>query len=74
MAFDSAPNHVKANSNGGRINVSLPDDGTAYRVGAHTNGGSTNVGIRTDPASIRTIDVETNGGDIDVLYAAPGQA
>jgi hypothetical protein len=56
------------------ISVKLPDDGNAYRVGTHTNGGSTNVGIRTDPASKRTIDVETNGGNIDVRYATAGKA
>ena len=74
MAFDSAPHHIKASSNGGRVSVKLPDDGNAYRVGTHTNGGSTKVGVRTDPASTRTIDVETNGGNIDVGYAAAGKA
>ena len=74
LAFDSAPSHIKASSNGGSINVRLPDDGSAYRVGTHTNGGSTNVGIRTDPASKQTIDVETNGGNIDVRYAMAGKA
>ena len=71
MAFDTAPHHVSADSNGGHINIRLPDDGDAYRVGTHSNGGSTNVGIRTDPTSDRTIDAETNGGNIDILYGPP---
>jgi hypothetical protein len=74
MAFDAAPHRVDAGSNGGHIKIVVPDDNTGYRVDTHTNGGSTNVGIRTDPASDRTITVETNGGDIDVLYAADGGA
>lgn len=68
MVFAAAPHHVEADSNGGRISISLPDDDSGYRVDTHTNGGSTNVAIRTDPASDRTIRVETNGGDIDVRY------
>jgi Putative adhesin len=74
MSFDAAPHHVKAEANGGHINITVPDDNAGYRVDTHTNGGSTNVGIRTDPASERTIAVETNGGDIDVRYPAEGGA
>ncbi|MGZ4740099.1 MAG: hypothetical protein ACXVLM_12895 [Ilumatobacteraceae bacterium] len=74
IAFDTAPHHVSADSNGGNINIRVPDDGNAYRVGTHTNGGSTNVGVRSDPRSTRTIDVETNGGSIDILYGPAGNA
>jgi Putative adhesin len=69
MSFDAAPQHVRADANGGHINIMVPDDITGYNVDAHTNGGSTDVGIRTDPTSDRTITVETNGGDIDIRYA-----
>ena len=74
MVFAAAPHHVKAESNGGHISISVPDDSTGYRVDTHTNGGSTNVAIRTDPASDRTIKVETNGGNIDVRYTSDGTA
>ena len=74
LAFDAAPHHVKADANGGHINVVVPDDQSGYRVHTDTNGGSTNVGVRTDPTSDRTITVETNGGDIDVRYADDGGA
>jgi hypothetical protein len=69
MSFDAAPHHVRAVSNGGHINIKVPDDTAGYKIDAHTNGGSTKVGIRTDPASDRTIKVETNGGNIDIRYA-----
>lgn len=72
MAFAAAPHHVRAESNGGSVNIKVPDDSTGYRVSTHTNGGSTDVAIRTDPTSDRTITVETNGGNIDVHYATNG--
>jgi hypothetical protein len=74
MSFDAAPHHIKAEANGGHINITVPNDSVGYVVDTHTNGGSTNVGIRTDPASDRTITVETNGGDIDVHYPADAGA
>jgi hypothetical protein len=68
MQFASAPRTVKAETNGGKIVIALPNDADGYRVDAEAEGGSTHVGIRTDPASERLIDVHANGGNISVGY------
>jgi len=68
MQFGSAPHTIKADVNGGRVVVEIPDDGTAYRVDADAEGGSARIGVRTDPSADRAIDVHANGGDVAVRY------
>jgi hypothetical protein len=63
-----APISVIASSNGGDVEIVLPDTTDAYRVDVTSNGGSTSADVRTDPASDRTITASSNGGDVVVRY------
>jgi hypothetical protein len=68
LGFASAPKHVKAKADGGRIVIAVPDDGQAYLVNAKSDGGSTKVDVRTDPSSDHVIDAHVSGGNVVVEY------
>lgn len=75
LRFGAAPHKVKADVNGGRAIVEVPEDTTAYRVHATADGGSAHVDVRTDPSSDRVIDLHASGGNVAVRYltdATPG--
>lgn len=62
LEFAAAPTTVVATSNNGRVEVVVPNDGTAYRVDVRSNNGSENVDVPTDPTSGRSITLRTNNG------------
>ena len=68
MRFAAAPHKVKADVNGGRAVVEVPDDGTAYRIDADAEGGSSHGDGRSDPSAQRSIDLHASGGNVSVRY------
>lgn len=68
LTFAQPPDAITATADNGRVEVVLPDTEDTYRVRADTDEGSTDVGIRTDPASNRTIDIDSDNGDVTVRY------
>ncbi len=60
---------VQASSSAGSVDVTVPDDATAYRVDARTSAGSRRIDVRTDPASARLISVSSSAGSVRVAYA-----
>ena len=53
-----------ATSDNGRVEVVVPDDGTAYRVDLRSDNGSETIEVPTDPASTRSITVRTDNGSV----------
>lgn len=71
LEFAVAPVTVEATTNNGSVEVVVPDTGESYRVSAETRNGSRNVDdIRTDPASDRSITLQTDNGSV-TARAAP---
>lgn len=68
VSLVSPPQLVNANSDNGDVDVILPDTGDAYRVDLTTGNGDTVSAVRTDPASQRSIVLETDHGDVTVRY------
>ncbi|MFV0307861.1 MAG: hypothetical protein ACK5OX_08980 [Desertimonas sp.] len=64
LAFDAAPDSVRATSNNGGVDVVVPDDGTAYRAALHTDHGSETLDVPTDPASTHSLYLETDNGSV----------
>jgi hypothetical protein len=62
LEFDAAPTTVLATSSNGRVEVVVPNDGTAYRVEVHSDNGSETIDVPTDPAGDRSITVRTDNG------------
>ncbi len=65
--FDAAPSDVRIRSGGGDIRVEIPRTDAAYRLEATSNGGSSRITVRTDVDSARVIDVNSDGGTLQVL-------
>jgi hypothetical protein len=63
--LDTAPTNVQASSDGGDVEIALPDTPDAYRVQLSSDGGETSGPIRTDPTSSRVITASSNGGNVD---------
>jgi hypothetical protein len=70
LTYGSAPQHLKAATNGGQVIVEVPDGPETYAVDADADGGSAKVEVRTDPRSDRVIDAHANGGTVTVRYAS----
>jgi hypothetical protein len=68
LALSSPPTTVNVTSDGGDIDIELPDTPDAYRVNVSSDGGTTSTAIRTDPTSGRLISAEADGGDVIVRY------
>ena len=66
LEFDEAPTTVIATTSNGRVEVVVPDDGTAYRVDVRTSNGSETIEVPIDSASQRTISVRTSNGSATV--------
>ncbi len=66
MQFAGPPTRVRARTDGGDIDISVPA-ATAHRVVASSDGGSTRVDIATDPDSPYVIDAHANGGDVTIV-------
>jgi hypothetical protein len=57
---------LTAHSKDGSITVTVPRDGTAYRVRVRTGDGSEQVSVPTDPRSRQRMDLTTGDGSIHV--------
>lgn len=68
LSFVVPPDTVRAKSDAGSVNVTVPDDATTYRVEAGTSAGSTRVRVRTDPTSPRSITARSSAGSVTVEY------
>ncbi len=68
LSLSSPPTMVDVSSNGGDIDIELPNTSDAYHVIVSANGGGTSTEIRTDPTSSRVILAEANGGDVTLRY------
>lgn len=64
LDFTAAPDRIKADTDTGDIEVSVPDDATAYRVDADVDTGDQNIDVPTDSGSTRVVDLKTSTGDI----------
>ncbi|GAA5162002.1 MULTISPECIES: DUF4097 family beta strand repeat-containing protein [Amycolatopsis] len=63
----TAPQDVRAESNSGDIDVTVPPD--RYRVQAEARSGEEQVRVADDPAGTHVIDVRANSGDVLVKSA-----
>lgn len=66
LVFSDPPTTVSGRTSNGRIEVTVPDEEVLYRVEMRTQNGSADSSVRTDPASDRLIDLETDNGSITV--------
>ncbi|HSJ49956.1 MAG TPA: DUF4097 family beta strand repeat-containing protein [Actinomycetota bacterium] len=64
----SAPLSVTASSDGGDVEIVLPDTTDTYRVDISSDGGSTRADVRTYVESDRLITAHSSGGDVTVRY------
>jgi hypothetical protein len=71
MAFTAAPDRVTVDAAGGGVTLIVP--GGPYALSANTEGGSEQFGIATDPASHRSITIDTGGGDM-LVRPAPSRS
>ena len=55
-----------ATSDNGRVDVVVPDDGTAYRVDLQSDNGSETIEVPVDSASDRTITAHSANGSVTV--------
>ena len=62
LDFDEAPTTVIATTENGRVEVVVPDDGTAYRTDVQTDNGSATTGVPVDSSSERAITIRTENG------------
>lgn len=66
LSFVEPPDDVRVRTSNGRIEVIVPDHEVAYRVQLSTDNGSQDIGVRTDPASLHTIDLSSRNGSVSV--------
>ena len=65
LAFADPPRSVRATSRDGSVQLTLPDDRTAYHVTVSTKDGSSDVTVPTDSTAPRRITASTSDGDVD---------
>lgn len=58
------PQNVRATSSTGDVTVTVPDDGTSYRVVTDSSIGSVSNEVGSDPGADHAIEVRTSVGDI----------
>lgn len=68
LQFRTAPQNIDAESGAGDITVTVPDDGTTYRLDVDTGAGDQNVGIASDPASEHRLRAHSGAGDVTVRH------
>lgn len=67
VVADEPPEELIVRSSTGDVAVTVPDDGTEYRVSTSTSVGDVRNGIGSADAATRRIDVTTSVGDIALL-------
>jgi hypothetical protein len=70
LTFAVDPAQVTARSSDGDVEITVPRDGTAYKVDAATSDGSRQVDVATNPDGSRSIFAHTSDGAVRVLRAA----
>lgn len=60
------PDQVTVTSSTGDVRVTVPDDGTGYRVETDSSVGTVTNGIGSDPSLDRLLDLRTSVGDITI--------
>ena len=70
LAFTQPPQNLQVISEGGNVNLVLPNGGITYDISAHAQGGNLNIpsGLAS-AASHHTIAVTSGGGDITISQA-----
>lgn len=66
-----APSVLKAASTSGDVEVSVPDDGSRYRVDARTTSGKVTNLIGTEPGASRLVEASATSGDVTLRRATP---
>ena len=69
LGFAEPPRSVRATSRDGSVQLTLPDDRTAYHVTVSTRDGSSEVTVPTDPTAPRRITASTSDGDVEIAPA-----
>jgi hypothetical protein len=71
LAFTQAPHNLQVISEGGNVNLILPNGGTKYDISANAQGGNLNIpsGLAS-AASHNTIAITSGGGDITISQAS----
>jgi hypothetical protein len=69
LSFAQAPQSVTAESTAGSVEVTVPRDGTRYRVEAGTTAGQRTVDVATDSTSQHVISAQSTAGSVTVRYA-----
>lgn len=64
LTLVAPPDLVRVTSSTGDVSITVPDDGTDYRVEADTSVGDLLGGLGSDPSSTRLIDVRSSVGDV----------
>jgi hypothetical protein len=70
LDFFEAPQQVTVQDSSGDVTLTLPRDGTAYKVDAHTDSGTTTIDVPTDPASANIVSVSVASGDVHIGVSA----
>lgn len=69
LTFASPPRRVEATTSNGSVEITVPEDDTAYAIDTDaSSNSSTEITVRTDPASDHTIAAKTSNGSISVFY------
>jgi hypothetical protein len=70
LAFVAPPQAVQVSADSGDVEITVPDDGTAYRVDASTDSGSVDNQLHVDSAAERTISARADSGDVRLHLAS----
>jgi hypothetical protein len=66
LELRTPPQAVSASVGSGAVDLAVPVDGAAYRVDVDADSGQERIEVPVDPASSRSITVDTDSGDITV--------
>ncbi|MFE6055423.1 DUF4097 family beta strand repeat-containing protein [Kitasatospora sp. NPDC056446] len=66
LAFDKAPDSVRAESNTGSVTVRLPEDGTRYHVSATAGSSKPHIDVAEAPDSAHTVTAASKAGIVRV--------
>jgi hypothetical protein len=69
LDFLTAPDKVKGTVDSGDIMMSVPKDGTAYKVTAVVDSGNKVIEVKKSDSSKHVISVQADSGDLTVRYA-----
>jgi DUF4097 and DUF4098 domain-containing protein YvlB len=68
LTFGTRPEAVSARTDTGDVTVTVPDDAQPYAVATSTDVGDVRVEVPNVPGSAQRLNVETDTGDIRILY------